>query len=261
MFNPVLEKDVAHYKRMSLLPKFSLVFERLLFHFLYEKIRHQIFPRRIGFQSPKSVVLQLLDFIEAIKFGKFEQQNFLYLDYAKAFHKLPLNVLLSKLSLFGLDDEVLDILSSYVNDRHQLVNFWGYLTNTIPVISRVPQRSVLDPLLLLSFINYLSAIFLDSIPWFFADDLRLSQLLFWWYFNSILWWNYLEWYFAKRLGLECPFDLKWTTHINNKINKARKPSSFWNQVLLVPRHQMANTILPEHSPINHPLWFTSLQCR
>ena len=126
MFKSGVKNDIANYRPISLLPKVSLVFERLLFNFLIAKIRHNIYPSQFGFQSRKSAVLQLLNFIETIKFGKFEQQYILYPDYAKAFDKVPLNVLLSKLSRFGLDDEFLELLSSYVNDSLQLVNFCGY---------------------------------------------------------------------------------------------------------------------------------------
>ena len=95
----------------------SLEIERLLLTFFYEKIRHHIIPSQFGFQSQKRAALQLLDFIETIKDGKFEQQYILYLDYAKAFDKVTLTVLLSKLSSFGFDDGFLELLTSYVNEN------------------------------------------------------------------------------------------------------------------------------------------------
>ena len=109
-------------------------------NFLYEKIRHNIIPSQFGFQSSKSAVLQQLDFFETIKFGKFEQQYILYLDYAKGFDKVSVTALISKLSGFGLDDELLELLSAYVNDRHQHINFCDYLSKTIRVISGVKDR-------------------------------------------------------------------------------------------------------------------------
>ena len=94
LFKSGVKKDSANYMPISLLPKVSLVFKRLLFNFLFEKIRHHIIPSQFGFQSRKSAVLQLLDFIETVKLGKFaEQQYILYLVHAKAFDKVPLNVL------------------------------------------------------------------------------------------------------------------------------------------------------------------------
>ena len=155
------------------LPKVSLVFERLLLTFFYEKVRNHIFQNQFRVQSRKSAVVQFLDFIETIKLGKVEQQCTLKLDYAIGFDNVPLNVLLSKRSRIGLDDELLELLSSYVNDRHQFVNFCRYLSNTIPVRSGVPQgfdwvccyfqcsSTVYRP--------YCSTLY----PSFLADDLKL----------------------------------------------------------------------------------------
>ena len=180
MFKSGVKNDIAKYRPISLLPKVSFVFERQLFNF-FDGIRHHIIPSQFRFQSRKSAVLQELDFIETIKFGNFEQQYIQNLDYDKALDKVPLNVLLWRFSRFGLDDKVLELLSSSVNDRHQLVIFCGYLPNTIRVISGVSQVSVLGPLLFLILINDSPAIFLASISCLFADNLKLLFQLWKWH--------------------------------------------------------------------------------
>ena len=118
-------------------------------------VKHHVVPNQSRFQSRKSAVLQL-DFIELSNLDCSIHKTFkIGLDYAQAIDKVPFNVPLSKLSKFGIDDEFLQFFSSYFNGRHQLLIFYGSLSNTIRVISGVPRGSVLSPLLF----NYSSTIY------------------------------------------------------------------------------------------------------
>ena len=110
---------ITNYRPISLLPKHSLIFEKDIFDFLFNKIKHRITPRQHGFQSRKSAVLQLKDFLETARLKK--TLHTVYLDYAKAFDKVPFEVLLRKLGLFGLDENFLHLINSYLSDSQQIV--------------------------------------------------------------------------------------------------------------------------------------------
>ena len=59
--------DITNYRPISLIPKVSLIFEKNMFDFLFTKIKHRITPSQHGFQSRKSAVLQLIDFLETAR--------------------------------------------------------------------------------------------------------------------------------------------------------------------------------------------------
>ena len=55
--------DVENYRPISLLPKLSLVLEKILFPFIYPKIKDRLNPRQHGFHAKYSTVTQLLIFL------------------------------------------------------------------------------------------------------------------------------------------------------------------------------------------------------
>lgn len=95
----------------------------------------------------------------------------IYLDFAKAFDKVPHNKLLFKLESLGIRGNLLVWFRSYLSGRRHRVVINGKASDYLPVTSGVPQGSVLGPLLFLVYINDMSNRISreTSLP-LFADD-------------------------------------------------------------------------------------------
>ena len=95
---------------------------------------------------------------------------------SKAFDKVWHEGLLFKLKQNGINDNILKLMSSYLNSRKQRVVLNGMNSDWDIIESGVPQGSVLGPLLFLIYINDLEKDIKSSIK-FFADDTMLYSIV------------------------------------------------------------------------------------
>ena len=98
----------------------------------------------------------------------------IFLDFKKAFDRVPHCHLLTKLKAFCIDANILAVIESFLTGRSQRVIVEGALSESVPVVSGVPQGSVLGPLLFIIYINDLSH-GMSSNARFFADDCVLYR--------------------------------------------------------------------------------------
>ena len=99
------------------------------------------------------------------------------MDFSKVFDKVPHRRLLYKLKWYGIRGGSLDWIKCLLTDRTQKVILDGAESLPGPVLSGVPQGSVLDPILFLIYINDLSDGVTHSTVRLIADDCILFRHL------------------------------------------------------------------------------------
>ena len=101
----------------------------------------------------------------------------IFFDLRKAFDSVPHRPLVDKLANLGLDVHALSWITSYLTNRKQHVVVGGESSLDTPVLSGVPQGSVLEPLLFLVYIDDVSDVLLSDVSTLnlYADDMLLYK--------------------------------------------------------------------------------------
>ena len=98
----------------------------------------------------------------------------MFVDYKKAFDLKDHGLLLEKLKAYGICDNELELLRSFLSGRTQYVHINGCHSSPRTVLAGVPQGSILGPILFLLFINDLPSVAQHSTVDIYANDATLS---------------------------------------------------------------------------------------
>ena len=171
-----------NYRPVALTSHLTKVFERVLRKVLVGYLeKHGLLPdSQHGFRAFRSTLTQLLSYWDTVldDMEKGKGVDVIYTDFSKAFDKVETGVLLHELKDCGVTGKIGCWLSSFLDPktRQQAVVVDGRVSLLEPVLSGVPQGTVLGPVLFLVHIRNISReLSLGTTASSFADDTRVQR--------------------------------------------------------------------------------------
>ena len=173
--------EINNYRPISVLPVISKVFENVMHTQLLEYFTENnlLSSQQYGFRPKRSTELATLELMDRNIHHMNENHcpvN-IYLDFSKAFDSLIYDILLSKLKHYSIQENAIQLLSSYLKDRSQYVQFDNVKSSSHTVICGIPQGSVLGPLLFNIYINNITEASTKFDFIMYADDTTLTSTL------------------------------------------------------------------------------------
>ena len=179
---PIFKKGSRYkpenYRPVSLTSVISKLLESILRDHIVEFLgEHKLLSdTQHGFLKGRSCLTNLLECTESVTKWVDEGApvDVLYLDFQKAFDKVPHQRLLVKLRAHGMGKNIVNWIGNWLIGRKQRVTVDDGNSEWVSVLSGISQGSVLDPLLFLIYINDLEDGIGSSILKF-ADDTKIFR--------------------------------------------------------------------------------------
>ena len=146
-----------NFRSISVLTQINKIFEKVIHERLVTFVdKHSILPNnQFGFRKGHSASHGVTHLNEQVT-KNLESKKIsavLFMDLKSAFDTVNHNILIKKLDHYGIRDNALNLLKSYLTNRKQFVKSGEIESCLLDVLCGVPQGSVLGPLLFILYIS------------------------------------------------------------------------------------------------------------
>ena len=154
------EERIENYRPISLLTSISKVFEKVVFLQLtkYFQDNGLFYDCQYDFRENHSTEMATVELLDRIISALDDKQLpiSIYMELSMAFCTLNHDILLDKLSYYGVEGTALQWFDSYLSNRSMYVEIDNMKSSVRTLTTGVPQGSILGPLLFLIYMNDIS---------------------------------------------------------------------------------------------------------
>jgi len=183
--SPIYKKgakgEPGNYRPVSLTSVACKLFETLVRDAIIKHLdeNNLVTDDQHGFVAGRSCATNLIEFYDKVTLAMDNStpSDVVFLDFAKAFDKVPHKALLAKLRAYGIRGHVADWIENWLTDRKMRVVINGQKSGWMPIYSGVPQGSVLGPILFVIYINDIGAKLKSAFFNMFADDTKIGRTI------------------------------------------------------------------------------------
>lgn len=171
--------DVSNYRPIALTSVACKALESLVARYILQhcKLHGLLDPQQHGFRPKRGTVVQRIDVFDNWFTGINESRteiDAIYIDFKTAFDMVNLCFLALKLEQFGIPEQIISWVSSFLSNRLFVVRVNSALSDWFPAPSVVPQGSAISPLLFILFTSDLRHVIESGIHhWTYADDTKM----------------------------------------------------------------------------------------
>ncbi|EYB91618.1 hypothetical protein Y032_0204g1899 [Ancylostoma ceylanicum] len=175
--------SLSNYRPISITSIFARLFEKIVKKRLMDHLEKNaiISQYQHGFQKGKSTVTAVLqalnDWTTSYELNK--SVDVVYLDFCKAFDKVPHTKLIYKLGVIGVHPRIIAWIQAFLEGRQFCVRVNSALSQPRPVRCGVPQGGVLSPILFIIYTFELPTLIsnVGLCCCAFADDIKIYKQL------------------------------------------------------------------------------------
>ncbi|KAK9695474.1 Reverse transcriptase (RNA-dependent DNA polymerase) [Popillia japonica] len=185
--------DPANSRPVGIVPVLSKIFEDIVVFQLrqYFEKTNLFAEEQHGHRTGRNTVSAILSMLEATVSKIKEEQSvrFTIYDLSEAYNSVDHQILLKKIRLYGVGEEPVKYLDSYLTGRSQFVRRFGCQSDTKYINVGIPQGCKLAPFLFAVYINDLPStvsgsirtiMYVDDVAFitpYQEDDLRIAEKL------------------------------------------------------------------------------------
>ena len=183
LFKSGSKGEPINYRPISLTSVIVKIMERVIKENIMKHLTSNklISSSQHGFLPKKSTTTNLVTYTDFLtkNLDNGDPVDVLYLDFSKAFDKVPHKRLIQKLKRYNISEKTLGWIEAWLSNRKQRVLLNGTYSDWLDVTSSVVQGSVLGPILFIIYIDDIDTC-LGTISGFvskFADDTKIAKVV------------------------------------------------------------------------------------